>query len=281
MPAILATAIGAALCIQPAWANGHGPVFGLATPTNGKGDWTLDFAPMFRGGAGGSTGMLRAMLTYGLTSNFQLSISGPLLLSTTPLPAARGTAMMPTSSDFEAIAGWRFQRHEPAVGTRLESTAYFGLDVPGPQPMAGLAGQQPRAPGVYTAVATGLASRVNYLWAGVGNTYYFPRSGSQRPDTLFYSLVYGYRPFTQQQKYPGVDYRFFAEMTGEHNSAVRMGGGAVPGTTGNQIFLGPSTLVLFKNYGIGAGVQWSVYRDGGQRFPREDYRAAVDLSYFF
>lgn len=37
---------------QPLFASGHGPVFGLATPTNPKGGWSLDFNLMGRAGRG-------------------------------------------------------------------------------------------------------------------------------------------------------------------------------------------------------------------------------------
>ena len=37
---------------QPLRASGHGPVFGLATPTNPKGGWSLDFNLMGRAGDG-------------------------------------------------------------------------------------------------------------------------------------------------------------------------------------------------------------------------------------
>lgn len=265
----------------PALANGHGPVFGLATPTNGKGGWTLDFGPMLLGGSLGTAAMMRMMLTYGLTPNVQLSLSAPARFAAAVLPAARGTAMMPMDDSFEALAGWRFQRHEPAVGTRVESTAYFGLELPAVQPQAGMLGSLHPALGTYTAVATGLASRVNYFWAGIGDQHFFSRDGDQRPSTLFYSLVYGYRPLAWRQHYPGLDWRFFAEMTGAHDSAVRQAGRILAGTAGNQIFLGPSVLVIHKDVGVEFGLQWPVYRSAAPQFPRERYRAALDVSYFF
>lgn len=257
-----------ALTVTPALANGHGPVFGLATPTNGKGAWTLDFAPMFRAGRAGEAAeaeMMRAMLTYGLTANWEISFSAPAMLGNTRRPAARLTGMMAANGEFEALTGWRFQRREPAVGLRRESTAYFGVDVPGPQASQGK--------GVYAAVATGLASRTNYLWAGVGDQYLSAGGQKAALNTAFYSLVYGYRPFAARQHYPGLDWRVFAELTGEHDSTVR--------SSGDQVFLGPSVLLIHKDIGFSAGVQWPIYSGGGAGFRPERHRVVIDVSYFF
>lgn len=254
-----------ALAATPALANGHGPVFGLATPTNGKGTWTLDFAPMFRAGRAGEAEMMRAMLTYGITANWEISFSAPAMLGNTRLPTARLTGMMPANGEFEMLTGWRFQRQEPAVGLRRESTAYFGVDLPGPEAVQGK--------GAYAAVATGLASRTNYLWIGAGDQYLRGTSRGPALNTAFYSLVYGYRPLAARQHYPGLDWRFFAELTGEHGSAVRI--------SHDQVFLGPSVLLIHKDIGLSAGVQWPIYTAGGRQFGRERNRVVVDVSYFF
>lgn len=89
---------------------GHGPVFGLATPTNVQGGWTFDISTMDRVGSLDSGLMTRAMLSYGITGDFQVSVSGPEIFSSAPLTPGRVTAMMPANSDFEGIAAWRFQR---------------------------------------------------------------------------------------------------------------------------------------------------------------------------
>jgi hypothetical protein len=94
---------------------------------------------MGRAGGEDNGAMTRAMLTYGFTEDLQLSASGPLVFASAPFSPARGTAMMPGTGDFEAIGAWRFHRQGTAVGTRVESTAYGGLIVPGPQKPAGMA----------------------------------------------------------------------------------------------------------------------------------------------
>ena len=70
-------------------------------------------------------------------------------------------------------------------------------------------------------------------------------------------------------------------MNGEDSGRVLHNGLSVPGTSGQQIFLGPTTLWLYKKYGIEGGVQFPVYQNTGPAFQRERLRVAVDFSYFF
>ncbi len=267
--------------VLPVFGSGHGPVFGLTTPTNAKGGWTLDIAAMGRAGSNATASMSRAMLSYGITEDVQMSFTAPYVFSSASLPPARITSMMSTSPDFEGIAAWRFQRRAPTVGTRFESTAYAGLLVPGPQRIPGMLGSLKRAPGVYTAVATGIASRVHYLWGGIGSVHYAQKGGDERPNIFNYTLVYGYRPPPGRKEYPHIDWRLFAEMTGENSGLVRKAGVAMPGTGGNQIFLGPTALVIYKNYAAEGGIQLPVFHDVGLRFEREKFRFAINFSYFF
>ncbi len=136
-----------------AFVSGHGPVFGMATPTNAKGGWSLDTGIMGRSGSRTSGVMSRAMLGYGITQDFQLSFAAPYLFSSAPLAPARTTGMMSSTPDFEAIAAWRFHRQGTGIGRRLESTAYGGLVVPGPQRPKGMLGNLARSPGFYTGLA--------------------------------------------------------------------------------------------------------------------------------
>jgi len=143
----------APLLNTPAQASGHGPVFAMATPTNAKGGWSVDWGVMGRVGDQNSGAMGRAMLTYGITEDLQVSLSAPAVFVSAPLAPARLTGMMPGTADFEGIGAWRFHRQGTDVGRRFETTAYGGIVVPGPQRPAGMLGELRRAPGVYTAVA--------------------------------------------------------------------------------------------------------------------------------
>ncbi len=261
--------------------SGHGPVFGLTTPTNTKGGWSIDLGFMGRAGRLDTGAMLRGMIAYGITQDFQISLSAPMVLSTSPLVPSRVTAMMPGNGDFEGIAAWRFLRRGTNVGRRFETTAYGGIIVPGPQRPRGMLGELQQAPGSYTAVATGMASRSHYVWGGVGNVRFAESGGDRRPNTLLYSFVWGYRPPAWRKEYPHWDWRIFAEMTGENSGRVQHRSIRVPGTGGQQIFLGPAALGIYKNYAIEGGIQFPVFRNIGQLQQRERFRFAINFSYFF
>ncbi len=267
---------------RSASASGHGPVFGMATPTNGTGAWTIDFGAMGRIGKTDNAATARTMITYGITEDFQVSGSVPVVFDSAPLPAARMTGMRPGGGDFESIVAWRFHRLGTNIGTRFESTAYGGLILPGPQKPAGLVGTFSRMPGMYVGVATGFASRGTYLWGGVGYTRFGQtKIGDRRPSVLSYSAVWGYRPPPLRQEYPHWDWRVFAEITGEKSSTVEHLGNVVSGTNAHQVFVGPSTLGIYKNYALEAGVQFPAYRDVGARLERERLRYAANISVFF
>jgi hypothetical protein len=262
-------------------ASGHGPVFGMATPTNGAGGWAIDFGAMGRIGEPDNASAIRTMLTYGINEDLQISTSVPFVLGSAPLPAARMTGMMPGGGDFESILAWRFHRQGTNIGTRVESTAYGGLIVPGPQKPAGLVGTFPRTQGMYAGVATGLASRSNYVWGGIGYTRFAEKNGDRRPTVFSYSAVWGYRPPAMRHEYPRWDWRLFAELTGERSTKAVHLNDQMPGTNAHQLFVGPSTLGIYKNYAIQAGIQFPVYRDTGARLERERFRYAANASYFF
>lgn len=261
-------------------ASGHGPVFTLATPTNAKGGWSLDLGLMGRKGENDTGAMFRGMLSYGITQDVQVSFSVPVVFESAPLAPGRLTSMMPGTGDFEGILAWRFHRQGMDVGARFESTAFAGIIVPGPQQGA-LLRDIKKTPGFWAAATTGFASRSHYLWGGAGYQRFAEGDGDRRPDLLFYSLAWAYRPPAWQKDYPHWDWRFFVEMTGEKSGPLLHNSTRMPGTGGHQIFVGPTTLGIYKNYAIEGGVQFPVYRDVGARFQEEDLRFAVNFSYFF
>ena len=112
-------------------ASGHGPMFGMTTPTNAAGGWAIDFGTMGRIGQPDNSATSRTMLTFGITEDLQVSGSVPYVFGSATLPAARMTGMMPGGGDLEGIVAWRFQRQGTNVGARFESTAYGGIIVPG------------------------------------------------------------------------------------------------------------------------------------------------------
>ncbi|HEY4490474.1 MAG TPA: hypothetical protein VI958_00690, partial [Acidobacteriota bacterium] len=268
------------ILISRAESSGHGPVFGLATPTNAQDGWSLDTGLMSR--IGNDTGtMFRSMLSYGITEDLQVSFSAPWIFETAPLPPARQTAMMPGTFDTEAILAWRFHRTGADIGTRLESTAYAGFLIPSAQDIKGMLGELEKSSGLYLAAATGMASRSHYIWGGIGYSRFSKSKGDQRPDVFFYSLVWGYRPQAWRKDYPHWDWRWFVELTGEVAGKIQRDGAELSETGGHQIFLGPSVLGIYKDVAVEAGLQFPIYRDIGSLHQKEKRRYALNFSYFF
>jgi hypothetical protein len=265
---------------RAAVASGHGPVFGGAPPTLGKGGWQLDQAWMGRLGKGSNDDeqMLRTMLSMGITEDLQISGSLPLTLdSSIYMGSGRTMAMMSSNQDLEAMLGWRFQRRAVGAGARLESTVFVGASAP-------LQQYRPdgmrAAPSVYASAATGYASRTHYLWVGGGYQYFGERQGDQMGDTIFYSAVYGYRPPFLRVDYPKPDLRFFAEAVGEHTAQGQHHGFTYVVSGGDSILVGPTALLLYKQYGLEAGLLFPVYQQKNFQ-PDEKLRFGVNVTYFF
>lgn len=261
----------------PSYASGHGPLFGLSEPVLGQGAVELDEFFGVRGGSPFDGTMFTSMISYGITGNLQLSVTAPYLIHQPPMLSNRLNAMMPGNNEAEGLLAWRFQRKEWGIGKRYGSTAYFGLDLPTAADAMGVRG----GPGFYEAVATGYASRSWYAWSGIGDNQFTSRLGDMRPNDLFYSGVLGYRPKFLRGNWTKPDGRLFIEMIGDHLGSAERSGLNLPQTRGDQIMLGPTTLWLFRNFGIEGGIVWPVYQDFEPGVPRERYRIAIDITYFF
>src|SRR6202011_3350489 len=143
------------------YAVGHGPAFGYSPATLGRGDSSLDTAFMWRSGVP----MIAPMFTYGVTENIQLSLSSPFHLQHGSHPVGRFTSTMPGNPETEVMAAWRFHHALTGVGTRHESTAYFGVSY-ATQTLPRADGPPlRRGPGVYMGAATGHISRRYYAYA--------------------------------------------------------------------------------------------------------------------
>ena len=255
----------------------HGPVFGLATPTNPQGGWSFDLGV---NGRSGMASVLEAELSYGLTQNIKLAVSAPVVFQPDPYPRSSVTTNTPISGDFSGLVWWRFKKKDFA-GKRIESTAVAGALVPGRQQETGLYRGLNSGPGYLVGAVTGIASRSQYVWVGTSYQRYAESKGDRRPDLLTYTAVYGYRPFSWRTDYPRWDWRVFGEFTGERTGTLQRQNLELPGSGANQMFLGPSVLGVYRAIGIEAGMQFPVYRDAGPLFPKERYRFAVNFAYFF
>src|ERR1700729_3786016 len=148
-----ATVLLVLLPLQAMAAN-HGPVFGLATPTNSQGEWSFDQGVFDRTTSLGSQASIRELVGYGFTPHLTLSFTLPAVVGDTRLPPTR----IQPGDDFDSTLAWRFQHRATRVGTRIESTAFAGLVVPGPQSAFNGVAQTTNAPGFMFGAVTGRAS---------------------------------------------------------------------------------------------------------------------------
>src|SRR4029079_10086168 len=164
-------------------------------------------------------------------------------------------------------------------GARIESTAFAGLVVPVPQ--SGFDGvvHTTNGPGTMFGAVTGLASRSHYLWLGSTFTKFYARHVQRRPDVLYYSLVYGYRPPKWRRPPDKWDWRLFGELVGERSNRFVQANTPVANTQAHQVFLGPTALGIFHNYTVSFGAQFPIYQNVGSAFPKERVRFAVNFSY--
>jgi hypothetical protein len=287
------------------WGDGHGPAFGYFTAILGAGDSSVETVTMWRSGVA----MVGPRFSYGLTENFQLSVSAPFHLNHGDHPTGRFTAMMPGNPEAEALLAWRFHHTLTGIGTRNESTLYVGMSGTTQTPPRADGPPLSRAPGFYVAAATGHISRRYYVWAGAGFQRYARWStgtGDHQGDSLLTSLVFGWRPGFLDKEYPKPDVRFFWETTGERigqawrEAAVPVSAGdghhgtptplpppdssgvvILPDSGGTGIFSGPTFLCTYRGVALQGGVLFKAWGHlNGVQLP-ERFRAVVGLSYFF
>ena len=272
----------AVLTLLPAIADasGHSPLFGAATPTLGKGGWQFDQAWMGQAVKAPEQGgqVLRSMIGFGVTEKLQVSMSLPLPLSGSHmLPSGRMMSMMSSNRDVEALAGWRFQTRPAGHGARLESTMYVGATVPLTSHTAGIR----TAPAGSLALTSGYASRSHYFWAGASYQHTLEHAGDRLGAVTSWSLVYGYRPPAWRLEYPKPDLRLFIEAVGDSTAVTRHAGTRMPNTGGRVMLVGPTALLLYKAYGLGAGILFPFHQQLNGTQPRERFRFALNFTYFF
>ena len=252
-------------------ASGHGPVFGAATPTLGRGAWSFDQAWTMRLGEDATREqMLKTMVTFGVTEIVQLSASAPLVMSDSSLPPARMMSAMSNDREVEGLLGYRFQRRPVGIGGRYESTIYLGGTIPT---------DSTRAASLVVNAATGYAGRAHYVWLGGGVQRYFERGRVQPGIARSATAVYGYRPPLFRHEAGRPDLRFFVEAAFEDRASISAEGARVrPGP--RTLFIGPSSLLVYKAIAVAGGVQWAAYQRPGAGV-KETARVAVNFSYFW
>ncbi|MGH8284752.1 MAG: hypothetical protein ACRETT_03190 [Steroidobacteraceae bacterium] len=261
-----------------AHAEGHGPTFGLATPTLARGQWSSDTVAMSLNGEMGSSYMFREMVGYGITEDLQASLTFPIGQGGDRMaPRTRVGSMMGAFRDIEASLQWRFHRTASAVGTRRESAVLVGVS----EAEDGERGGIEVGTGVNVAALTGYASRTVYWWLGAGAQRYSSERGEQLGELYYASAVFGWRPPLFQHDYPKPDWRLFIESLYEHAEPHRVSGQRMPNSGGRKLLLGPSVLGLYGRWGIEAGIVWPVNQSLDGMQTEEDYRAKLVFTYWF
>lgn len=274
----LAGAFAAFIVSGPLQAEGHGPLFGLATPTLGQGQWSSDTGLMRMRHDTGGRWRLREMVGYGISEDLQLNMSFALDADAARYAAnSRSGAMMGQPGTAEAGLLWRFHRVAPAIGQRRESTLLVTL-ADGAD--AGVDNGESGA-SIHIGAVTGYASRTTYWWLGGGTQRFRSRNEFQRGDLVYATGVFGWRPPLFRGDYPKPDWRVFVEAVAERASRDRRNDVADTDSGGTRIMGGPSVLGLFGAWGVSAGMLWPLHEELNGSQPETDYRAKLVLTYWF
>ena len=185
-------------------------------------------------------------------------------------------SLMSNERELEVLTGYRFQRRVVGVGGRQESTVYAG----GTVPLESTRGGVQASPSLYLGAATGYASRSHYVWVGGGVQHFTERDGDQLGAGRFASVVYGFRPKPLRVEAHKPDARVFVEATAEDREADRVAGVRQP-TAARSVFVGPTTLILYKAFAFEGGVLFPAYQRVDAGRSKERLRVAVNVSYFF
>ena len=259
-------------------AQGHGPLYGLQTPTLAKGGVDLNVAGMSLSTEDETSYMLRYLFSYGITENLQINLTTPTMIERLDnAPRTRGNSNMPANGDIEASLWYRFHSNAFGVGKRFESTAILSVSAP----TEDVRGQINVGNSVHGAVSTGYASRTWYGWIGGGYQYYFERNGEQLGDLPYASVVVGYRPDIFMGDYPKPDWRIFMETLAEFPGDNQYPGQQdLTGSRSKKVLMGPSFLGLYGAWGVSFGALFPVVQDLTPSAVKENYRVSINLSYW-
>lgn len=277
MKKLVLTIVVATMILFKSYAQGHGPLYGLQTPTLAKGGVDFNAAAMSLATENDQSFMLRYIWSYGITEDLQLNITTPTMVNRLlEPPRTRGNNNMPVNGDIEASVWYRFFSNAFGVGKRFESTAILSVSAPTEEKRGGInVGNS-----IHGAIATGYASRTWYGWVGGGYQYYFENGNQQLGDLPYASLVVGYRPNIFMGDYPKPDWRIFIESLAEFPGASASEGQLnTIDQKGKKVMLGPSFLGLYGAWGISFGALFPAYQSGVQG-SKERYRLSMNISYW-
>lgn len=258
------------LCILfsfQSYGQGHGPLYGLQTPTLPQGNFNFNLSAMSIASGKDQSAMLRYTGMYGVTEDIQVNLTIPTVLEAIEdPPRTRGNSNMPANGNIEASVWYRFFSNAFDVGKRFESTLILSGSVP---TETGLGHS------LHAAISTGYASRTWYGWIGGGYQYYFENQGSQPGDLPYASLVAGYRP-----DFIEADWRMFVESLWEFPGPGNTSEPVSLNARGKKLLIGPSFLGLYGAWGISFGGLIPVSQNVKEANNKEKFRLAVNVSYW-
>ena len=223
--------------------------------------------------------MLRTMLSVGITEDLQISGSLPITLNSgIYMPSGRIMAMMSSNQDLEAIVGWRFQRRAVGAGRTARVHGLCRRD--------GAAAAVPlrrHAGGAFGSRVGGERLRVaDALFLGRWRLSALRRA-RRRPDgrqrllqrRLWLSAAVSALGLSEAGPAFLRRGRRRAHATRDSITASRWSSSG-----GDSILVGPTALLLYKQYGLEAGLLFPVYQQTNFQ-PEEKFRFGVNFTYFF
>ena len=216
------------------------------------------------------------MVTFGITEVLQISGSVPLAMGETALTATRMMSAMSSDREFEALAGWRFQRRPIGIGGRQESTLYVG----GTVPMESRRDDVAAGPSITSARRPAMRPvPIISGWAAASSTSSrTTATGWAIPGWSRSSTATGRRPFAPRPAGPT------CVSSSKPPPRIASGdtvAGADRGPGARGVFVGPTTLLVYKAVALEGGVLFPLYQREVAGSPKERLRVAVNFSYFF
>jgi len=110
------------------FADGHGPVFGLATPTNSTGEWSFDTGVFGRTSNSDSQASFREQVGYGFTPHLSLFFTAPVVIASASLTP---TTIPRLALDDSPVQGFFFFPPSKPPSWLITSAGFPVVFVPG------------------------------------------------------------------------------------------------------------------------------------------------------
>lgn len=267
---LAAASLLASRLLSPALA--HEPVFSLGPETIFEGGVGVEAEVEFEDEAGEKLSFMNYEVIYGVKDYLSLTLSVPQVLERKDEGDSSSGL-----GDIELRAKYRFYKKD-MLGAQHKVSGIFGVKVP--------TGDEDANPAlgsgttdVLFGASYGYESRT---WYHFFTTRYRYRteSGSRNPgDRLFIDGAVGYRPW--RREYLEWDLVGLLETNLELKFKDEFRDSTLPDTGGNRLWLGPTSLLSYRNVMFKGGVQFPVYEDQNGDQDDSKLRAVFAIEYHF